>query len=258
MLAARNLRAGLIGRAVCVMTAAMFVAGSLAALALGVWLFQRGQASLGAVYLFVQYTAMMREPFYLIGAQLQEVQRAGASLRRVRDLLAMQPALADGPLADWSRPRAGRELRARRLRLSAARRCWSDVRFDLAPGEVLGLLGRTGSGKTTLTRLLCRLYDPTAGVIRLDGRDIRQAALPELRSRIGVVTQDVRIFDASVRDNVGLFDPAIPDARIAEVLQDLGLGAWLARQPAGLGTELSAAAASRPAKRSCWRSPGCS
>jgi ATP-binding cassette, subfamily B, bacterial len=243
VLAARSLRAGLIGRAVWVMTAAMFVASSLAALALGVWLFQRGQASLGAVYLFVQYAAMMREPFYLVGSQLQEVQRAGASLRRVQDLLALQPALADGTSADWPGGAPVVSFEGVSFTYGGAP-ALEGVSFELAPGETLGVVGRTGAGKTTLTRLLCRLYDPTAGVIRLDGHDIREAALPALRSRIGVVSQDVRIFAASVRDNVSVFDPAIPDARIAAVLDDLGLGAWLARQTAGLGAEISAASLS--------------
>ncbi len=240
VLAARNLRAGLVGRAVWVMTAAMFVSSSLAALALGVWLFQRGEASLGAVYLFVQYAAMMREPFYLVGSQLQEMQRAGASLRRVQGLLALRPALADGTLADWSggAPAVGFEHVSFAYGAAPAPvPVLSDVSFELAPGEVLGVVGRTGAGKTTLTRLLCRLYDPSAGVIRLDGRDIREAALPALRARIGVVTQDVRIFAASVRDNVSLFDPAASDVRIVEVLQDAR-----ARRMAG-------AAAGRPRRR---------
>jgi ATP-binding cassette, subfamily B, bacterial len=243
VLAARSLRAGLIGRAVWVMTAAMFVASSLAALALGVWLFQRGQATLGAVYLFVQYAAMMREPFYLVGSQLQEVQRAGASLRRIQDLLALQPALAEGTFAEWSGAAPAVSFEHVGFAYGGAP-VLEGVSFEIRPGEVLGVVGRTGAGKTTLTRLICRLYDPTAGVIRLDGRDIREAALPALRARIGVVTQDVRIFAASARDNVSLFDPAIPDPRIAEVLRELGLGAWLARQPAGLGAEISAASLS--------------
>jgi ABC-type multidrug transport system fused ATPase/permease subunit len=76
----------------------------------------------------------------------------------------------------------------------------------------------------------------------LDGRDIRDASLEQLHRRIGVVTQDVQVFAASVRDNVALFDPKVADGRIAAVLADLGLGPWLARQPAGLDTVLAGAA----------------
>jgi ATP-binding cassette, subfamily B, bacterial len=107
---------------------------------------------------------------------------------------------------------------------------------------VLGVLGRTVAGKTTLIRLLCRLHDPGGGVIELGGHDIRRATLRQLRRRIGVVTQDVQVFSASVRDNASLFDPSVADARIIDVLDDLGLGDWLARLPAGLDTVLAGAA----------------
>src|SRR3712207_8373539 len=89
-----------------------------------------------------------------------------------------------------------------------------DVEFRLEPGEVLGVLGRTGSGKTTLGRLLFRLYDPIDGVIRVGDVDIRYVAFDDLRARIGMVTQDVQLFGASLRDNLTLFNRAIDDARI--------------------------------------------
>jgi ABC-type multidrug transport system fused ATPase/permease subunit len=110
----------------------------------------------------------------------------------------------------------------------------------VAPGEVVGLLGRTGSGKTTLTRLLLRLYDPTAGTIRLGGVDLRDAHRADLRRHIGVVTQDVQLFQASVRDNLALFDTRISDARILAALDELGLGEWARTLPEGLDTVLAA------------------
>jgi ABC-type multidrug transport system fused ATPase/permease subunit len=115
-----------------------------------------------------------------------------------------------------------------------------DISFTLAPGRVLGLLGRTGSGKTTLTRLLFRLYDPTAGAIRLGGVDLREMRLDELRARVGIVTQDVQLFQATIRDNLTLFDRSMPDARIVAILEDLGMRPWLNTLPLGLDTELSA------------------
>jgi ATP-binding cassette, subfamily B, bacterial len=116
----------------------------------------------------------------------------------------------------------------------------TDVSFRLPAGAVLGLLGRTGSGKTTLARLLPRFYDPAAGAIRLGGAPIHAATVAELRRRVGLVTQDVQLFQASVRDNLTFFNPAADDARILAVLDDLGLGAWFRSLPAGLDTELIA------------------
>jgi ABC-type multidrug transport system fused ATPase/permease subunit len=115
-----------------------------------------------------------------------------------------------------------------------------DVAFRLEPGEVLGLLGRTGSGKTTITRLLFRLYDPTAGQISLGRTPLSQATLADLRSRVGIVTQDVQLFRASVRDNLTFFDDTIGDQTILDVINDLGLEAWYNALSDGLATRLDA------------------
>jgi ABC-type multidrug transport system fused ATPase/permease subunit len=118
-----------------------------------------------------------------------------------------------------------------------------DVSFSLAAGRVLGVLGRTGSGKTTLTRLLFRLYDPTAGSVKLGGVDIRQVGLDDLRDRVGMVTQEVQLFSASLRDNIAFFDKTIDDERIIATLDALGLGDWLGTMPSGLDTRLAAGGA---------------
>jgi ATP-binding cassette subfamily B protein len=114
----------------------------------------------------------------------------------------------------------------------------SDISFAVQPGHVLGVLGRTGSGKTTLTRLLLRLYEVEQGAVRIGGVDVREIPLAELRRRVGVVTQDVQLFAASVRDNLTLFDDTVPDERIMAVLADLGLLDWFFSLPHGLDTEL--------------------
>ena len=113
------------------------------------------------------------------------------------------------------------------------------LNFTLAPGRVLGLLGRTGSGKTTVARLLARLYDPTGGAIRLGGVDIRGVQTRELRRAVGMVTQDVQMFSATLRQNLTLFDDAIPDQRIHAALAQLGLEEWYGALPAGLDTVLT-------------------
>jgi ABC-type multidrug transport system fused ATPase/permease subunit len=219
------------------------VIGFALAMALGVWLFQHRRASIGSIYLLVQYTAMLRAPLEQIGTQFQALQRAMAGLKRVRELQATPERIVGGAGAGWTAATAPSVAFDHvSFAYEDAASVLHDVGFRLEPGETLGLLGRTGSGKTTITRLLARLYDPAAGAVRLDGRDLREATLAELRAQVGVVTQDVQIFRASVRENLTLFDPAISDARLTEALADLGLGAWFARQPQGLDTLLEAGA----------------
>jgi ABC-type multidrug transport system fused ATPase/permease subunit len=119
-----------------------------------------------------------------------------------------------------------------------------DVSFTLEAGKVLGVLGRTGSGKTTLTRLIFRLYDVDAGQILLDGIDVRDVSLRDLRGHVGMVTQDVQLFEATVRDNLTLFrsydpsQPAISDTDIIDAIDTLGLSDWFNVLPDGLDTML--------------------
>ena len=103
---------------------------------------------------------------------------------------------------------------------------------------ILGLLGRTGSGKTTLTRLLFRLYDTTGGEIRLGGKPLRDLPIQELRRRVGMVTQNIQLFHATVRENLTFFDDSIPDDAVLQALRDLGLWDWYESLPNGLDTEL--------------------
>jgi ABC-type multidrug transport system fused ATPase/permease subunit len=115
-----------------------------------------------------------------------------------------------------------------------------EINFRVAPGRVLGVLGRTGSGKTTLTRLLVRFYDPDAGVISVGGADLHTVPLRELRCRVTLVTQDVQLFRATLRDNLTFFDPAVGDDQIERALRELGLWDWARSLPQGLDTPLAA------------------
>ena len=103
---------------------------------------------------------------------------------------------------------------------------------------MVGLLGRTGSGKSTIARLLTRLYEPQVGEIRVGGVATWDTPLDELRARVGMVTQDVQLFQASIRDNLTFFDRSVDDRRLLEVIDRLELNEWLDSMPDGLDTML--------------------
>jgi ABC-type multidrug transport system fused ATPase/permease subunit len=214
-----------------------FTLGTGAVLVLSAVLHGRGAITLGGVYLVFRYTTMMQLPLDRLQRQMNSFQQATGGIVRVRELLATQPRVTDGP---------GATLRsaAHSLELDDVSFAYADepvlrgVSLRVEPGEVLGLLGRTGSGKTTISRLVFRLHDPVAGTIRLDGTDTRDAKLEVLRSRIALVTQDVQLFESTLRDNITVFDATITDTTLERVFAELGLDEWLRALPNGLDTEL--------------------
>ena len=223
---------------------AVFVFGGIAILAVNAGLLSRGSITLGTAYLVFQYTQILREPLGQLADETERVQRAAGGMVRTIELVGERSAivdtgldpLSDGPLSlrldDVSFTYADEDDAAPVLR---------NVSIDLVAGRTLGVLGRTGSGKTTLARLLLRLVEPTEGVIRLGAVDIRAVPLASLRARTGVVSQDVHLFAASIRDNLALFEPAITDDQIWAALGELGLVEWVAAMPDGLDTVLGPA-----------------
>jgi ABC-type multidrug transport system fused ATPase/permease subunit len=221
-------------------TSLMFGAGTVLALGMGGFFYLRGEATLGTVFLLFQYTALLSEPLGQLTREVQDFQNAGASLVRARQLL-------DQPLR--LRSQANHALPSGSLSVAISHVTFGynpatpvlrDVSVHARPGEVVGLLGRTGSGKSTIARLLFRLYDPDEGHVRLGGIDLRDVPPAELPQRIGLVTQDVQLFRATLRDNLTLFDRRVPDARLHEALALLGLAGWYCSLPAGLDSELGA------------------
>lgn len=218
----------------------MWGLGQTLALALGIVFYNRGILTIGAVYLVLHYTFMLLDPLEQIARQLQDLQRAAAGIQRIGDLMVLQPRIQGqglGTLPEGALP----------IVFDDVSFTYEDdeglvldhVSFRLEAGAKLGLLGRTGSGKTTLTRLLFRLYDPTEGSIRLGDATLSDLEPEYLRRKVGMVTQEVQLFRASVRDNLTFFDLSIADQDILRVIHQVGLSDWFARLPEGLDTELA-------------------
>ena len=212
--------------------------GNLLAITSGYWLFSAGLITVGTVYLFVHYINLLEEPFWAMTHEIESFQTIGACVERLTEFRNFKAEVVSGN---------GVEIPARSLSLSfddvsfsynGTDSVLSHLSFDLKPGSILGLLGRTGIGKTTLGRLIFRLYDVGSGSIKVNGSDLREAHLDVLRRNIAIVTQDVQLFRASIRDNLTFFDRSLSDEKIITTLEELELGDWLRNQPKGLDTEL--------------------
>ena len=208
-------------------------------LGIGAWLYGGGRISIGTAYLIVSYIALLADPLENLRRQVQDLQHASASISRVGELFAQQPDVRDTPRAELPSGPLSVAFETASFRYDEANLAFDGVSLRIEPGEIVGVLGRTGSGKSTLTRLLFRLYDVQGGAIRVGGLDIRDAGLGDLRDRIALVTQDVQLFEATIRDNLALFNQRIDDAQIEKALRALGLWEWVEARQGGLQGKLA-------------------
>lgn len=217
----------------------LFALMTLAAFLLIARFYRDGSMTLGMAFLIYFYTQLISQPINAIAHQIEDFQKASAGLVRIRELLGVESRLKDGPGATLPPGALALECEHVSFGYGEAEMVLKDLSFRLEPGEVLGLLGRTGSGKTSITRLVARLYDPDEGAIRLGGVDLRLTRFADLRKVIGMVTQDVQLFHATVRDNLTFFDRTIEDERVVDALGELGLRDWYMALPNGLDTMLT-------------------
>ena len=211
---------------------------------LGSWLFGVGTLTIGSVYLVFHYVEMTRHPMEQIRAQMEDLQKAGAAIARVDELMTTETKLkAEGNQFIGS---GALSVAFDDVSFSyddatdgkTSEIVLTDVNFEIGAGRVVGLLGRTGSGKSTIARLVTRLYEPQDGTVRLDGVATWDAHVSEFRKRVGMVTQDVQLFRASIRDNLTFFNDDIPEEQILDAIHRLELDSWLASMPNGLDTLL--------------------
>lgn len=199
-----------------------------------------GVISLGSVVLFAQFIDMLFRPIVAVGEQYNVLYRAMASCERIFQALDWDESLPEPqhPARLPERLRGEVEFRNLSFAYRPGQPVLQDVCFRIAPGEKLAIVGPTGSGKTTLIRLLGRFYSFPRGCIFLDGIDLRDIPAREIRRRIGVVLQDFHVFAGSVRDNIGLGEPELSDERIEAAARLVHADDFIRALPRGYQTPL--------------------
>ncbi|MEP7013412.1 MAG: ABC transporter ATP-binding protein, partial [Acidobacteriota bacterium] len=199
-----------------------------------------GRITVGEFVTFNTLLARMVWPMIALGWVINLVQRGTASLGRMRLVLEAEPAIKDEP--PFAEPsRFAGEVRFKDLSFSyrpGLPPALHDISLDVPAGSTVAIVGRTGSGRSTLLSLLPRLLDPPPGTLFLDGIDLRHLPLERLRAEIGIVPQETFLFSATLAENVALGRPDASEAEIRQAAELAGLGPDLTSFPAGLETRV--------------------
>ena len=206
---------------------------------LGGYLVIRGNLTLGELVAFITYLAQLTSPIRRLGFLIPAIAMAGASAERVFEILDEETRIKDSEDATPLGKVDGR-LRFDNVSFSYARphHVLRDVSFEIEPGQVLALLGPTGSGKSSIINMIPRFYDPTEGRILLDGRDIRSATLHSLRSQIGIVLQESTLFATTIRENIAFGRLDATDAEVVEAAEAAQAHEFIESFPDGYETKV--------------------
>jgi ATP-binding cassette subfamily B protein len=199
----------------------------------------RGSVSFGVLYAFVGYIRRFFQPINSITMQLNIFQSMVVATDRIARTLNEKPDIVEAPGAQAPAILGGITFEHTYLAYRPGQNILKDVSLEIKPGDRVGFVGASGAGKTSLMSLLARFYDATGGQVKIDGQDIRQWPLKELRKTVGIVQQDITLFSGSVLDNIRFFRQEIPAERVLEVSRLIGADAFIRKLPQGYATLLS-------------------
>lgn len=203
----------------------------------GGWFALEGRISLGAYSVIVFITQRLLWPLTRLGETFDLYQRAMASTARVLDLLDTEVGIVEG---DRNLESVRGEIEFSDVGFSYPNReiVLNDIDLTVPAGKTVGLVGSTGSGKTTLVRLMLRFHDPDSGIVKLDGHDVRELTLESLRGSISLVSQTTTLFPGSVRDNVRYGDPDADDGTVVEAARVAEALSFIEELPDGWDTDI--------------------
>ncbi len=212
--------------------------GLIAVLGYGGWLVIHHHLSIGELVAFNVYIAMLIGPLRMTGWIVAQAERAVASAQRIDDVISTAPAIADSPAA-CPLPEGRGAIRFEDVRFAyspGAEPVLDGFSLDVVPGEAVALVGATGAGKTTVARLVPRFYDVDAGRVVLDGADVRDVRLTELRKAVGIVFEDTFLFSDTIRGNIAFAEPHVEQAQVERAARLAGAHDFIAGLPEGYDT----------------------
>jgi ABC-type multidrug transport system fused ATPase/permease subunit len=214
------------------------LAGGLIVIGLGTWELSQGRLTLGGLLAFLTYLTQLYSPIRGLSRLTNTFYAASASAERVIELLDETPAVRDcAQPKSLGRARGAVAFEAVSYRYPAtASDALEDVSFTARPGETVALVGASGAGKSTAAKLLLRFIDPTAGRVTVDGIDLRDLSLHELRENVAVVLQETLVFHASIRENIAYGRPGATDAQIEAAARAADAHEFISELPDGYET----------------------
>lgn len=213
------------------------LAGFLATFTVGGMLALRGDLNVGAYGVLVFLTQRLLWPLTGLAEVIDLFERAMASTRRILDLLAVPITVKDNEGQPLAAPVRGEvSFDNVSFRYAASGVGVDGISLHVPAGNTLALVGATGSGKSTLMKLLLRFYDPSAGEVRIDGQPIGEVSLESLRQAIGLVSQDVYLFEGSIRDNIAYGKPDASEEAVIEAARTAEAWEFIQALPQGLDT----------------------
>jgi len=220
-------------------TSVIGLLGMAALLLIGGRMVLRGTLTIGELTAFVLYLNAFFQPVQQLVQLYTSYQQARAAVGKINGLLGARPSVVQRPAAAELPPVRGEIVFADvTFGYLPDRPVLSHVDLRIRPGETVACVGPTGAGKSTLAKLVTRLYDPIEGSIRIDGHDLREVTLASLRRQIGVVPQEPFLFAGTLRDNIAFARPAATDAQVWAAVDAVGLRDLVERSPDGLRTAL--------------------
>jgi ATP-binding cassette, subfamily B, bacterial len=207
-------------------------------LGFGGWMVIEGQLGIGSILAFNAYLLMLQAPFMMLGMIIMMGQRAAASAERIYEILDEKPTVTDRPGAT-SLPHSAGDVRFENVSFAYGPDLplvLSDFDMHLRPGETVAMVGRTGSGKSSVARLIPRFYDVTSGRLLVDGHDVRDVTLESLRENVGMVLDEAFLFSVSIRDNIAYGRPEAGQAEIEAAARAAGADEFIRELPRGYDT----------------------